>query len=214
MKAYGHSVSVEELRVSGTTALLGRNGAGKTILARSLMGFLRPLKGRVYVEGEDVTDLPPEERPIGYLPQTQVALPLRPESQLALFARLHGSDWRQIVKGLGLQGLLRKGGLSGGERQLLNLATVLLKRPKALILDEPTSHLDFVNRAMVLEALRSIDVPKLFITHDPIEAAYIADEVVFLRDGRLTGPVRNDMRGWAEEVLREAGEVLRGRPGP
>ncbi|MCX8203776.1 MAG: ATP-binding cassette domain-containing protein [Nitrososphaeria archaeon] len=208
MKAYGRSVSVGELSVKGTTALLGRNGAGKTILARSLMGFIRPARGRVYVGGEDVTDLPPEERPISYLPQTQVALPLRPVSQLELFARRHGSDWRWVVGRLGLEGLLRKEGLSGGERQLLNLATVLLKRPKALILDEPTSHLDFANKAMVLEALMSIDVPMLFITHDPIEAAYLADEIVVLRDGKLTGPVKNGMRGWAEEVLREAGEVL------
>ncbi|MCS7095407.1 MAG: ABC transporter ATP-binding protein, partial [Thaumarchaeota archaeon] len=197
VRAYGHGVEVKELRVSSTTALLGRNGSGKTILARSLLGFLRPERGRVLIEGEEVTELPPELRPIGYLPQHQVSLPMKPLSQLQYVARLHGSDWNWVVERLGLRRVIGKEGLSGGERQLLNLATVLLKRPRALVLDEPTSHLDFANKLLVLEALRSIDVPTLFITHDPLEASFLSDEIVTLRDGKVSAPVRNSMKGWA-----------------
>jgi molybdate/tungstate transport system ATP-binding protein len=199
VRAYGIEVRVDELRVSGRTVLLGRNGSGKTTLMRAVMGFLRPERGRVLVDGKDVTGLPPEKRPMGYVPQTQVVLPMRPIEQLEYFARLHNADWRTVSERLGLFEALRKEGLSGGERQLLNLATVLLRRPRALVLDEPTSHLDFPNKLLVLRALRSIDVPTLYVTHDPLEAFLLADEIAVLKDGRLEGPERNRMREWAEE---------------
>jgi molybdate/tungstate transport system ATP-binding protein len=163
------------------------------------MGFLRPERGRVLVDGKDVTGLPPEKRPMGYVPQTQVVLPMRPIEQLEYFARFHNADWRTVSERLGLLEALGKEGLSGGERQLLNLATVLLRRPRALVLDEPTSHLDFPNKLLVLRALRSIDVPTLYVTHDPLEAFLLADEIAVLKSGRLEGPERNRMREWAEE---------------
>lgn len=207
VRAYDVEVRVGELRVSGRTALLGRNGSGKTTLVRAITGFLRPERGRVLVDGTDVTHLPPERRPIGYVPQAQVVLPLRPRDQLEYFAALHGTDWRPVAERLGVLGLLRKEGLSGGERQLLNVATVLLRRPRVLILDEPTQFLDFPNRLLVLRALMSIDVPMLFVTHDPMEALLLADEVVVLRDGRLEGPVRNELREWAEGSMERMAEV-------
>jgi molybdate/tungstate transport system ATP-binding protein len=150
------------------------------------------------VDGKDVTGLPPERRPMGYVPQTQVVLPMRPIEQLECFARLHNVDWRPVAEQLGLLDALGKRGLSGGERQLLNLATVLLRRPRALVLDEPTSHLDFPNKLLVLRALRSINVPTLYVTHDPLEASLVADEIAVLKDGRLEGPEENRMRDWAE----------------
>ncbi len=201
VRAYGIEIRVEELRVSGRTVLLGRNGSGKTTLVRAVLGFLKPVKGRVLIDGEEVTDLPPERRPIGYLPQRQVVLPMKPVEQLEYFARLHGTDWRPVARRLGLLGALEKEGLSGGERQLLNVATVLLRRPKALVLDEPTSHLDFPNKLLVIRALRSIDVPVVYVTHDPLEALLVADEIAVLKNGRLEGPERNRMREWAEESI-------------
>jgi ABC-type sugar transport systems, ATPase components len=201
VRAYGIEIRVEELRVSGRTVLLGRNGSGKTTLMRAVLGFLRPERGRVLVDGSDVTDLPPERRPMGYVPQTQVVLPMRPVEQLEYFARLHGTDWRPVAEQLGLLEFLEKRGLSGGERQLLNVATVLLRRPKVLVLDEPTLNLDFQNKLLVLRALRSINMPIIYVTHDPLEALLVADEIAVLKNGRLEGPERNRMREWAEESI-------------
>jgi molybdate/tungstate transport system ATP-binding protein len=199
VRAYGIEIRVDELRVLGRTVLLGRNGSGKTTLMRAVMGFLRPERGRVLVDGKDVTDLPPERRPMGYVPQRQVVLPMRPIEQLEYFARLHNVDWRPVAEKLGLLEALGKEGLSGGERQLLNLATVLLRGPRVLVLDEPASHLDFPNKLLVLRALRSINVPTLYVTHDPLEAFLVADEIAVLKDGRLVGPEENRMRDWAKE---------------
>jgi ABC-type sugar transport systems, ATPase components len=201
VRAYGIEIRVDELRVSGRTVLLGRNGSGKTTLVRAVLGFLRPERGKVLVDGVDVTDLPPERRLMGYVPQTQVVLPMRPVEQLEYFARLHGTDWRPVAEQLGLLGFLEKRGLSGGERQLLNVATVLLRRPRVLILDEPTSNLDFQNKLLVLRALRSISMPIVYVTHDPLEALLVADEIAVLKNGRLEDPVRNRMREWAEESI-------------
>ncbi len=201
VRAYGIEIEVDELRVSGKVALLGRNGSGKTTLIRAIMGFLRPEKGRVLVDRKDVTELPPERRPMGYVPQKQVALPMRPIEQLEHFARLHNTDWRPVAEQLGLRDLLGKEGLSGGERQLLNVASVLLRRPRVLLLDEPTSHLDFPNKLLVLRAVRFIGIPVVYVTHDPLEALLVADEIVLLKNGRLEGPKENGMREWAEESI-------------
>ncbi|MEM0450730.1 MAG: ABC transporter ATP-binding protein [Nitrososphaerota archaeon] len=201
VRAYGIEIRVDELVVRGKTALLGRNGSGKTTFVRAVVGILRNERGRVIVDGVDVTDLPTERRPIAYLPQERVVLPFRPAEQLRYFARLHGTDFRWVVENLGLDGLLAKSGLSGGERQLLNIATALLKGPKVLILDEPTQALDFPNKVMVLRTLRRLDVPTVFVTHDPLEAYYLCDELVVMESGRIKGPVRNEMREWAEEAL-------------
>ncbi len=210
VRAYGIEIRVNELRVSGRTVLLGRNGSGKTTLIRSFMGFLRPEKGRILVDGEDVTEIPPERRPMGYLPQRQVSLPMKPLEQLEYFARLYRTDWRPVAERLGLLKVLRKEGLSGGERQLLNLTTVLLKRPRVLLLDEPTSHLDFTNKLIVLKALKAINVPVIYVTHDPLEALLVADEIAVLRDGKIEGPEKNEMRDWAEESIGKLGSLYAG----
>ena len=198
------TVTLERLDIAGKTVLIGRNGSGKTTLLRAIAGFLGVGMGKILLDGEDITGLPPEKRPLGYVPQAVVPIPMQPAKQLEYFARLWGCDYRDIVEQLNLQGLLSKTRLSAGERQLLAIATSLLKQPKILLLDEPTSSLDWFNKQLVWDTLGRLDVPMLYVTHDPVEAIMVAEEVALLANG-VVQPSRRYPR---PADLRETLETL------
>lgn len=187
-------IEIERLEVRSKTVLLGRNGAGKSTVLKTIMGLIRPAGGRIIVNGRDISDQPVEDRPLGYLPQRVVRLAMRPRDQLEYFSKLHGTDYRPIISKLGLETLLRKRNLSVGEAQILAIATVLLKNPEALLFDEPCTALDWVNKKLVLSLIRSLEIPMLYVTHDPLEALLVADEIALLEDGRIRGFYRNDAR--------------------
>ncbi|MEM0482441.1 MAG: ATP-binding cassette domain-containing protein [Nitrososphaerota archaeon] len=185
---------IELLKVRSKTVLLGRNGAGKSTLLKAIMGLIRPADGKIIVNGRDISDLAVEDRPLGYIPQRVVRLAMSPRDQLEYFSKLHGTDYKPLISKLGLEGLLRKRNLSVGESQLLAIATVLLKNPEALLMDEPCANLDWLNKKLVLNLVRSFDIPMLYVTHDPLEALLVADEIALLEDGRVKGVYPNELR--------------------
>ncbi len=193
-------LEIELLRVRSKTVLLGRNGAGKSTLLKAIMGLIRPAEGKIVVNGRDISDLAVEDRPLGYIPQGVVRLAMTPRDQLEYFSKLHGTDYKPLISKLGLEDLLRKRNLSVGESQLLAIATVLLKNPEALLMDEPCANLDWLNKKLVLNLVKSLETPILYVTHDPLEALLIADEIALLEDGRLRGVYPNE---WREKVRRD-----------
>ncbi|MDT7915505.1 MAG: ATP-binding cassette domain-containing protein [Candidatus Caldarchaeales archaeon] len=203
IRRWGLSIYVERMVVESRTVIVGRNGSGKTSLLRCIMGFYRPDSGRILLNGADITSLPPGERRLGYLPQHPVKLPFRPQEQLRYFAKLYGADPAHVIERLGLERISQGAGLSAGELQLLNLATVLLKDPEALLLDEPVSSIDFTQKVRVIRHIRRLGKPLIYVTHDPIEALLVADELFLMRDGRLWGPVPNEWYESAENALSE-----------
>lgn len=198
----GLRLEVGELVVRAKTVLLGRNGTGKSTLLKSLTGLIKPVRGEILVNGRDITGLPVEDRPLGYIPQRIVKLPMNPRSQLEYFSKLHGRDYRPIISSLRLERLLEKRGLSVGELQLLAIATTLLKDPEILLMDEPCANLDWPNKKLVLQLVRTLEIPVLYVTHDPLEALFIAHEVALLEDGRLVGIYPNKEKEIVEEALK------------
>jgi molybdate/tungstate transport system ATP-binding protein len=194
---------VERLQVYKRTVLLGRNGAGKSTLLMTLVGLLRPESGSISLDGEDVTDLPPERRGFGYLPQLAPTLPLGPREALEYFSKKWRRGYEDVVRQLRLDAVIAKGVLSPGERQLLNIALLLLKGPKLLLLDEPTAVLDWENKKLVWRSLEALDMPMLYVTHDPVEALLIGDQVILLSEGRLKGPLNLDRPGEHAELLEK-----------
>jgi molybdate transport system ATP-binding protein len=188
-----------------TVAIVGPNGAGKTTLLRALAG-LRPLSsGRIELDGLVLDDraagvyLPPERRPVGVVFQANLLFPhLDARDNVAFGLRHRGRNRRDAhrlaTEWLGRVGLsgretARPSELSGGQAQRVALARALAPEPALLLLDEPLAALDATTRNEVRRDLRrhlaSFRGVRLLVTHDPIDAAVLADRVIVLDQGRV-----------------------------
>jgi branched-chain amino acid transport system ATP-binding protein len=195
----GVSISV---RPATITAVLGANGAGKTTLLRTISGLVRPRRGRVVVDGRDVTGRPPEDMARGgvaHVPEGQgVIAELTVEENLRL-----GALWRR-GRGLRAEALAEAyqrfpalararrrpaATLSGGERQMLVIARALMSRPRVLLLDEPSLGLapKIVTQVMRLTArLRDeAGLSVLLVEQNARSALGIADQGVVLNLGKV-----------------------------
>lgn len=195
-----------ELHVDGgeVVAVLGRNGAGKTSVLRALAGLVNG--ATVRIDGTDRTGDPPERRPIGVVFQDHLLLPhLSALDNIAYgLAGRRRDRRREAARWLTRMGLAdhadrRPGELSGGESQRVALARALARRPRLLLLDEPLSALDPQTRAEVRRELhrhlQDFDGAALVVTHDPIDAAVLADRVVVLDRGRISASAATDVFG-------------------
>lgn len=177
-------------------AVIGANGSGKTTLARLLNGLTAPTHGHVRVDGLDtVRDRSAVQRRVGFVFQDadhQLVYPT-PLEDVALGLRARGAHRREAAHAarlaLGDLGLLDRADqavhtLSGGEKHLVALCGVLAVRPEWVVLDEPTTALDLVNRRRVVDALTGLAQRLVVVTHD-LELAAGMDRVVLLHEGRV-----------------------------
>ncbi len=174
--------------VQGFTALLGASGEGKSTTLKALAGL-------VPSRGEPFGELPPQRRPVGYLPQGYALFPHMRAWENVAYA-LGGSLAGQRAQALELLDAVgladwaqhRPAQLSGGQQQRVALARALARRPRLLLLDEPTSALDAATREEVLDELvarmHALHMPALAATHDAHVAA-MADWVVLLGGRRV-----------------------------
>ncbi|RLF55656.1 MAG: polyamine ABC transporter ATP-binding protein [Thermoplasmata archaeon] len=187
------------LREGKLTSLLGPSGEGKTTVLKIIAGFLKPHRGMVLFDGEDVSGLPPEERGLGIVFQNYALFPhMTVYDNVAFGLRMRGwprskigKRLSEVLKLVGLEGYERRlpRELSGGEQQRLALARALAPRPQVLLLDEPLSALDAALRGELRREIRRIQreigVTTLYITHDQSEALYLSDHVAILLGGRV-----------------------------
>lgn len=188
-----------DLSVASGTVLgvLGPSGAGKSTLFRCLVGELKPLRGRVLLQGRDVTQLPLWVRArlgISYVPQTpSVLLDLTVERNIQTFAKLVGasrSEQQRLLEALELGQRLHVTAqeLSGGERRRLELLRALISQPKVLICDEPLTGLDPAMVARVgslFTELAARGSSVVFADHRIAEVLPFCEEAVLLVDGRI-----------------------------
>jgi molybdate transport system permease protein len=173
-------------------AIVGASGSGKSITLRMLAGLLGAQAGTVTYGGEDVTGSAPEQRRLGYVPQGFGLMPGRTVWEQAVFG-VHADPARAAwwLQTLHLDGLLDRlpEQLSGGQRQRVSLARALAGNPRVVLLDEPFSALDAPVRAQLRRELRrlqhDVNLSTVLVTHDPEEAAILADEIIVLHDGRV-----------------------------
>jgi ABC-type Fe3+/spermidine/putrescine transport system ATPase subunit/ABC-type sulfate transport system permease component len=173
-------------------AVVGPSGSGKSVTLRVLAGLLGPDAGTVTYSGTDVSRTAPERRRIGYVPQGFGLLPGRTVWQQAVFG-VHANPARAAwwLETLHLDGLADRlpEQLSGGQRQRVSLARALAGDPQLVLLDEPFSALDAPVRAELRRELRrlqrEVNLSTVLVTHDPEEAAMLADEIMVVSDGRV-----------------------------
>ncbi|MDR2461228.1 MAG: ABC transporter ATP-binding protein [Deltaproteobacteria bacterium] len=187
---YGKKAVIKDfslkLGASEVICLLGPNGVGKTTVFKTLMGFLRPLKGTVILNGYELREIKPVKRArlLAYVPQressvfsftVQDVVLMGRSAYFGFFQRPSKADRDlalSVLERLGLSGLKDRSfsSLSGGERQLVLIARALCQEPEFLLLDEPTSSLDFHNQLRVLSLIKELagnGLGILMTTHMP-----------------------------------------------
>ncbi len=179
--------------------ILGPTGAGKTILLETIAGIYLPDEGRVYLNGRDITRLPPRKRNIGVVYQDYMLFPhltARENIEYGLRSKKCGQgeiDRRvgDCTELLGITHLLHRypGTLSGGEQQRISVARALIMKPEVLLLDEPLSALDTDTRTKLREELRKIQslthITMIHVTHNFDEAFLLGSQMAIMNKGEI-----------------------------
>jgi putative spermidine/putrescine transport system ATP-binding protein len=214
VKRFGEVAAVAgvdlELPPGKLISFLGPSGCGKTTLLRLIAGLEQPTEGRVFLDGTDITDLPPHARDVGMVFQTLALFPhLNVAGNVAYGLRIRGADRSAMSRrveellalvdlpGLGTRRIMQ---LSGGQRQRVATARALALEPRLFLLDEPLSALDANLREALQVELRllqqKLGITTIMVTHDQREAMTMSDLVVVMRGGQI------EQTGEALEVYR------------
>lgn len=180
-------------------AVLGRSGCGKSTLLKTIAGLVRPDSGEVWLNGDNITDMPSEKRNISLMFQDYALLPHLSALDNVGFGlkmrRLPKAEIEeqsmQALRDIGLEHEAQRKpeSLSGGEQQRLALARALITRPSLLLLDEAFSSLDTHLRrhlrTLTAERIRSQNIPAILVTHSAEEACTMADTIAIMHEGRI-----------------------------
>ena len=187
-----------EIEEGSFVTLLGPSGCGKTTTLNLLGGFIQPDSGHILLEGEDITGLPPERRPVSTVFQSYALFPHLNVLDnvcygLRFFRGMKKKEAAPIameeLKTVGLSGYetARIGELSGGQQQRVALARAFVIEPGVLLMDEPLSNLDaklkIEMRKEISRIHRETHSSILYVTHDQSEAMGMADRIVIMKDG-------------------------------
>ncbi len=202
-KRFGATTAVDKIDLdihrSELFCLLGGSGSGKSTLLRMLAGFEQPSEGRILIDGQDMTGVPPYERPVNMMFQSYALFPhmsvadnvaygLRRAGVARAETRQRVADMLDMVK-MGAFAQRKPHQLSGGQRQRVALARALVKQPKLLLLDEPLGALDKKLREETQFELMKIQsqlgTTFIVVTHDQDEAMTLASRMGVMSDGRL-----------------------------
>lgn len=202
-KNFGQTVAVEGLDVSIERgeffSLLGPSGCGKSTTLRMLAGFIKPSGGRIFVNGRDITKLPPEARGIGIVFQNYAIFPHMSVFDNIAFGLVERKMDKPAIR-TKVQAVLEQVGmsgyedrfereLSGGQKQRVALARVLVIEPEILLLDEPLSALDKKMREemkfWIKEIQKSVGITTIYVTHDQSEALTMSDRIAVMDQGNL-----------------------------
>jgi len=188
-----------ELPPGKLISFLGPSGCGKTTMLRMIAGLERPTEGRIFLDGEDITDRPAYTRDIGMVFQSLALFPhLNVAGNIGYGLRIRGAEKdriasrvQELLRLVSLEGLgdRRIQQLSGGQRQRVATARALALEPRLFLLDEPLSALDANLREQLQVELRllqqQLGITTIIVTHDQREAMTMSDLVVVMQEGRV-----------------------------
>lgn len=216
-------------------SVLGPNGSGKSTLIKTVCRILKPISGRVAVDGVSIRDMDPKEfsHVIGYVPQKYMPSDYMTVFDSVLIGRAPYMSWsysdndfshaEKAMDRMGIFELAEKyvNDLSGGQMQKVVLARAIAQDPDYFILDEPTSALDLKNQMLALRTIRNVisngRSGALVALHDLNLAMHFCDKVILLKDGRIYSsgkPADAITEDSIREVYGVSSEILEGRDGP
>ena len=188
-----------DVREGELITLLGPSGCGKTTTLRMIAGFEFPTAGAIFLDGERINDMPPNQRPTTLVFQNYALFPhMSVARNISYGLRIHRTPDKEIRRrmeevmrlvGLGGLGDRSPAQLSGGQQQRVSLARSLIMEPKVLLLDEPLSNLDAKLRVATRREIRRlqqrIGITSVYVTHDQEEAMTLSDRVVIMHHGKI-----------------------------
>lgn len=210
---YGQENIIEDLSLEvkekETLVLMGISGSGKSTLLLTILGIIKPRKGKIFLNNKEITALPIEERNIGFLPQDYGLFPhLNVIENVAYGLKMRGFSRKdQLEKAQEMLSLVdlkrydakRIHEISGGQRQRVGLARALAIKPELLLLDEPLSNIDQITKFEVATNLKNLfaklEIPIILVTHNHEDASFLSEQLAILVDGKI------EQIGRVEEII-------------
>ena len=202
-KSFGSAKIIEHLNLTiqdgSFTVLLGPSGCGKTTLLRMIAGIGPATSGKIYMDGEDISDVPPGKRNVAMVFQNYAIYPtmsVRENIEFGLNNNKVPKKERterveRVAETVGLKEYLgrRPSELSGGQRQRVALARAMVKEPAVFLMDEPLSNLDaklrLAMRSELIQLHEQLKTTFIYVTHDQMESMAMADQIVLMDQGTI-----------------------------
>ena len=202
-KSFGNTKVIENLNLTirdgAFTVLLGPSGCGKTTLLRMIAGIGPATSGTIYMDGEDISAVPPGKRNVAMVFQNYAIYPtmsVRKNIEFCLENKKKKKKERKErvervanIVGLGEYLDRKPSQLSGGQRQRVALARAMVKEPAVFLMDEPLSNLDAklrsAMRSELIQLHRQLKTTFVYVTHDQVESMAMADEIVLMNEGKI-----------------------------
>lgn len=196
--------------------LLGPSGCGKTTILRMIGGFEKPTEGAILLNGKDISELPPNERPVNTVFQKYALFPhLNVYDNITFGLKLkqipkkeQDAKVKKVLEMVDLDGFEKRSidTLSGGQQQRVAIARAIVNEPKVLLLDESLSALDYKMRkemqVELKEMHKKLGITFIFVTHDQEEALTMSDKIVVMADGEV------QQVGTPEEIYNEPSNLF------
>jgi phospholipid/cholesterol/gamma-HCH transport system ATP-binding protein len=230
-KSFGNQLVLDDISLDiekgEILVILGESGTGKTVLLKHMIGLMRPDRGRIWIDGEEITQLPEKRllkirKEIGYLFQEGALYDFMTVFENIAFPLQEHTDFdretiemkvRDVLEVVDLPGIEKKdpSELSGGMKKRVGLARAIVLDSKIQFCDEPTSGLDPIRSRDISDLIRNVskklNCTTVITSHDIANAFRIADRLALIRDGKIVaigtpGQMRNSSDGFVREFIQ------------